>query len=477
MVQHPIVVDLDGTLVLTDMMHESALRMFRDRPLDTLRIPFWLSTGKATLKREIASRTAFNPAALPYNAELIEWLRARRAEGRTLVLCTASDQSVADTIAGHLAMFDDVIGSDGTRNLSGGHKADMLEARYGRGGFDYAGNTAADLEVWGRARQAIVVNAPATVLRDARTQGNVEQVFPAPARGFSVWRRMLRMHQWSKNLLLCVPMFAGHEFTNPSVWSALMLALTSFSLCASSVYIANDLFDMESDRLHPRKRLRPFASGLVPAWAGVVLAPALLVVSLAIGSFVGKAFLAWLMCYFAITCAYSWILKRMVLVDCLSLAMLYTLRIIAGAAAVGHSLSFWLLAFSVFLFLSLAFVKRYAELEVLLLGGYEKVHGRGYRTSDAPLVQTMGLVAGYVAVLVLALYINSNDVTKLYRTPEIMWGTVPVLLFWISWMWMQAHRGNMHDDPLVFAVKDRASWVAGVLFLTVLGAGATGWRW
>ena len=278
------------------------------------------------------------------------------------------------------------------------------------------------------------------------------------------------MHQWLKNLLLFVPLIAAHDVYNLEAWGALVLAFFSFSLCASSVYIANDLMDLESDRLHPRKRLRPFASGLVPAWQGVLLAPFLLLASLGLGLMVGTMFLSWLLFYFSLTCAYSWMLKRLLLVDCLTLAMLYTLRIVSGAAAISQNLSFWLLAFSVFLFLSLAFVKRYAELQVHKRAS-GKVHGRGYQVADAPIIQAMGIVAGYASVLVLALYVNSDAVITLYDHPKMIWGAVPVMLFWISWMWMHAHRGEMHDDPLVFAVKDRTSQMAALAFALVLAVG------
>ncbi|MCA7085478.1 UbiA family prenyltransferase [Cupriavidus sp. DB3] len=251
----------------------------------------------------------------------------------------------------------------------------------------------------------------------------------------------------------------------------------SLSICASSVYIANDLLDLESDRQHPRKRLRPFASGQVPAWKGAALAPVLLVISLVLGALVNAAFLVWLVFYVALTCAYSWGLKRIILIDCLVLALLYTLRIVAGAAAVGLSLTFWLLAFSTFLFMSLAFVKRYAELEVQLKSGKEKVHGRGYYTSDAQLIQTLGISAGYASVLVLALYLQTNAVVTLYPMPQYIWGSIPIILFWISWVWMKAHRGEMHDDPLVFAVKDRASQVAAVAFAAVFVLGSLGIPW
>ncbi len=459
------------------MLHESAMRGVRDRPLDAFRIPFWLIGGKAALKRRLALRGGFDAASLPYNLALLDWLGRQKAAGRRLILCTASDLSIAMPIAAHVGLFDEVMASDGVVNLAGAQKSAALVARFGRAGFDYAGNSRADLAVWRDARRAIVVNGTPALAAAAATHCSVEQVFPPPARGPRVWGRVLRVHQWLKNMLLFVPLLAGHLLGDMDAWRALLLAFVAFSLCASSVYIANDLLDLESDRQHPRKCKRPFASGSVPSWMGVGLAPLLLLASLALASRVGGGFLPWLSCYFLLTCMYSWGLKRLILVDCMTLAVLYTLRIIAGAAAAGNTLSFWLLAFSVFLFLSLAFVKRYAELQVQMGSGKEKVHGRGYFTSDAPLVQMLGITSGYASAVVLALYLNSDAVRMLYRTPEVVWGAVPVMLFWVSWIWMKAHRGEMHDDPLVFAVKDKASLMAGVAFAAVLAIGAVGWPW
>lgn len=473
----PLIVDLDGTLIRTDMLHESTLRLFRDKPLSVLFIPYWLSQGKAVLKRNLSNRTDFDPSSLPYNQELLDWLKQQRAKGRKLILCTATDHAIAQAIADYLGIFDEIMASDGTTNLAGKHKAQALEQRFGHAGFDYAGNSRADLAVWQCSRQAIVVNASGKVTQKAADICTVEQVFPSPQSRISTWRKLLRVHQWMKNALLFVPLLAAHQINNTDAWLVLILAFSSFSLCASSVYIVNDLLDLESDRQHPRKRNRPFASGSVPVYHGVVLAPLLLLASFTLALQVNDHFTYWLLFYFVLTCAYSWRLKSLMLLDCLTLAMLYTLRIVAGAAAISMELSFWLLAFSVFLFLSLAFVKRYAELEVQLLQGKQKAHGRGYYTSDASLLQTMGITSGYAAVLVLAFYLNSNAVISLYKTPEIIWGTVPVMLFWISWMWMKAHRGEMHDDPLVFAVKDKASLLAGVTFATILAMGAVGWLW
>jgi 4-hydroxybenzoate polyprenyltransferase len=470
----PLVVDLDGTLVHTDMLHETSLRVLRDSPWDLLRLSCWLMQGKAVVKQNIATRARFDPQHLPYNEQLLDWLREQKSSGRRLVLCTASDAAVARSVAQHLGIFDDVMASNGSENLGGKVKAASLVSRYGERGFDYVGNSASDLPVWQHARKAVVVNGSETLARQAGGICDVEKVFPRLPASLMVWRRVLRMHQWLKNLLLFVPLLAAHQFAKTAIWGTLGVAFLSFSLCASSVYVFNDLLDLESDRAHPRKRARPFASGAVPVWMGVVFSPVLLVISFGLATQVRGSFLPWLAFYFILTCAYSWTLKRLMLVDCLALAMLYTVRIVAGAAAAGLALSFWLLAFAVFLFLSLAFVKRYAELELQILSGNTKAHGRGYLTSDAPLIQTLGVTAGYGGVLVLALYLNSDAVLRLYRTPEIMWAAIPVLLFWVSWMWMQAHRGNMHDDPLVFAVKDKASLAAGVAFALVLVLGAFG---
>ncbi|QTQ37149.1 UbiA prenyltransferase family [Aromatoleum petrolei] len=470
----PLCVDLDGTLIYSDMLHETVLGILRVAPLASLCLPFWLLRGKANLKQNVAMRAEFDPATLPYNLDLVDWLRQQHTLGRRLILCTASDHSIADPIARHLGVFDEVISSDGMVNLGGANKAKALVDRFGERGFDYAGNSSADLAVWEHARRAIIVNASGQVQSDAEACAEVEAVFEGRNSGFAVWRKVLRVHQWLKNALLFVPLFASHRVADGEAWMALLLAFVAFSLCASSVYIANDLLDLESDRQHPRKCKRPFAAGAVPVWQGVLLAPVLLAVSLLVAAQVSSPFLAWLVAYFGVTCLYSIQLKQLVLIDSLTLAMLYTLRIVAGAAAVGMVLSFWLLAFSVFLFLSLAFVKRFAELQVQLLHGKHKAHGRGYLTDDAPLVQMLGVTAGFSSVLVLALYLNSEDVLRMYQSPHWVWGTVPVMLFWISWVWLRAHRGEMHDDPLIFAVRDKASLSAGAAFALFLTIGTVG---
>jgi len=467
---HPLVVDLDGTLINTDTLHESAIALLREKPFHSLLIPVWLMGGKVALKDRLSSLTGFNPASLPYNHVLIEWLKEKKSQGRELVLCTAAHEKLAQAVAMHLDLFDTVLSTSNEKNLAGKHKAELLAQKYGRGGFDYAGNSAADIEVWRVARSGIVVNASKAVISRAKSVCNVEKVMGGNGVTIKTWVKVFRLHQWVKNLLLFMPLLAAHQFANTQSLSLLAMAFLSFSLCASSVYIANDLLDLESDRRHPRKKFRPFAAGSVAVWKGVVLAPVLAITSIGIATAVGMAFLAWLLVYLALTCAYSLWLKRLVLIDCLTLAGLYTLRIMAGAVAVTVKLSFWLLAFSVFIFLSLAFVKRYAELKLHEPDSKARAHGRGYYATDLPLVQMLGITAGYASVLLLALYLHSESVRQHYSSPEFLWAVVPLMLFWVSWIWMKAHRGQMHDDPLVFASRDLSSRIVGVLLILVFVA-------
>lgn len=475
----PLVVDLDGTLILTDMLHESALQLARTRPAAALQVPVWLAGGKAALKKQVSDRTRIDAASLPFNEPFLAWLREQKATGRRLVLCTASHASIAHDIAGHLGLFDQVMASDGVLNLSGAHKADALVKTFGARGFDYAGNAGVDLAVWKMARQAIVVNASDTVTARARALGNVVHEVPGirGARRALLWLRAMRVHQWLKNLLLFVPLLAAHRLQDIDSLATLSVAFLAWGLCASSVYIANDLLDLDSDRAHPRKRLRPFAAGTLSSLHGAIVVPILAAASLYLGALVGPQFLAWMLVYLGLTWAYSLSLKRIALLDCITLACLYTLRIVAGSVAADLPLSFWLLACSAFLFLSLAFVKRYAELLVQQAAGKTRAHGRGYEVSDASMVQSLGVAAGYTAVVVLALYLNSATVLVMYDTPELIWGAVPIMCFWVSRMWLCAARGQMHDDPLVFAFKDRASLVAGALFCAVLTAASAHYPW
>jgi 4-hydroxybenzoate polyprenyltransferase/phosphoserine phosphatase len=469
-----IAVDLDGTLTLTDTFHEAVLTLVLFKPFMLLLLPFWLIRGVAHLKSKVAENSGLDVATLPYNVPFIDWLKEQKASGKKIVLCTAANERIAQAVYKHFDFFDDVIASDEYTNLKSKNKRNALQKKYGEHGYDYAGNSSADMEVWAGASQAIVVNANKRVLAEVSQVATVSQTFPSDRPGISDWIRALRLHQWLKNLLLFVPLLAAHQFGNFQSLSAVIIAFVSFSLCASSVYITNDLLDLESDRNHPRKKNRPFASAKLPITLGVLAVPLLIGVSIALGAIVGSAFLVVLLLYLSLTVAYTLVLKSLVLVDCLTLATLYTVRIIAGASAVSVPLSFWLLAFSVFLFLSLALVKRYAELVVQTQDGKSAAHGRGYVVSDAPLLQTFGVASGYISALVIALYITSENVVDLYAKPIAIWLTLPILLFWISWVWVKAHRGEMHDDPIVFAVKDKASILVAGLTAAVFAYAANG---
>jgi 4-hydroxybenzoate polyprenyltransferase len=452
----PLCIDLDGTLIRSDMLAESALSLVRQNPLNLLRFGIWLLRGRAHLKREIAQRADVDVTTLPYEPRILQWLRSDVA-ARRRVLCTASDQKFADAIAAHVGGFDEVLASDGQRNLSGNQKGDELSRRFGERGFDYAGNEARDLRVWNRARRAIVVNASPALVRRAGGVSEVERVFERDGGGMRTWIRALRLHQWLKNLLIFLPLLTAHLVLVPGALLRSVLAFFSFCLCASGVYLLNDLLDLDADRRHPRKRLRPFAAGTLPITAGLLAAPLLTLAAFALALAISKLFALALAAYYVLTLAYSFGFKRIAMLDTVVLAALYTIRIIAGTAALRIGVSFWLLAFSMFLFLSLAMIKRYTELRVLLMAGDRRSAGRGYAVEDLPLVQSLGGASGYLAVLVLALYINSTASELLYRHPPVLWLLCPLLLWWVSRAWLIAHRGDMHDDPVVFALTDRTS--------------------
>ncbi|NIJ80447.1 4-hydroxybenzoate polyprenyltransferase/phosphoserine phosphatase [Xanthomonas arboricola] len=453
-------VDLDGTLLNSDILYESVLALLARNPLYLFLLPLWLLRGKAALKRELASRVVLPAETLPYNQQVLELLRATTQRPR--VLCTASDALLVKPIADHLGLFEQVIASDGKRNLSGRNKADVLVDAFGQGNFDYAGNGSVDLHVWEKAGGAWVVNNGATLARAAAQRTTVHAHWPAPPRA-RAWLKALRLHQWLKNLLVFVPLLTAHRFLDLESVLQSALALVAFGLCASGVYVLNDLLDLTPDRQHPRKRKRPFAAGRLPLLQGLLVAPALTVAGLLLSLACSIEFTLVLLAYYVMTLAYSLRLKRIVMIDVVLLAALYTVRIIGGAMAIGVELSFWLLAFSMFMFLSLALLKRYTELHAMLSSGKTRASGRAYSVEDLSLLQSMGAAAGYIAVMVMALYINSPESVELYRNPKLLWLVCPVLLYWVSRVWIIAHRGEMHDDPIVFAATDRVSQIVVVL--------------
>lgn len=468
----PLVIDLDGTLLRSDLLVETGLLFLRDQPRRFLAPLQWLTGGKAKLKHELAHATDIDVTVLPYDHTVIEFIERERDLGRRIVLATASHHRLAEQVAAHLGLFDEVIATDGTRNLSAHTKRDVLVESFGEGGFDYAGNSRDDLPVWEASRQAHVVNASSSVEQQARALGNVASVIQSSRGGLHDWAKALRLHQWLKNLLIFVPLLAAHKYNQWLLLFDALLAFFVFGLCASSVYILNDLLDLRDDRHHARKKSRPFAAGRLSIQSGLIAALLLLAASFGLALWqLPLAFTIGLACYYVLTLTYSLWLKRRMVIDVITLAALYTLRIIVGALALGIGLSFWLLAFSMFMFLSLALVKRYAELfQVRNKSKGDKARGRGYFADDLPMIASLGAASGYMAVMVLALYINDAHTTQLYRHQEVIWLACPLLLTWISRVWMLAHRGSMNEDPVIFAVRDRISLSIVALIAAVFWA-------
>ncbi len=462
----PLCVDLDGTLLDSDLLVESGLAFVRANPLRVLAPVGWLASGgRIGLKARIASEVDLDVTCLPYNKAVLAVIEAEKAKGRQIVLATASHVSYARRIAEHLQVFDRVLGTEDV-NLSSRRKAERLIADYGDKGFDYMGNSSVDLPVWKHSRKAWVVNASRAVVRLAEGQGNVEKVIDTRGNALLTWVKALRFHQWMKNLLVFAPLLAAHQITDVDLFIRGIFTFFVFGLCASSVYVLNDLLDLPDDRHHPTKRNRPFAAGKLSVFAGLAVAPLLLITAFSAAAWVLPwKFTTTLATYYVLTLAYSLVLKRVMMVDVIALGMLYTIRIIGGAFAFELDLTFWILAFSMFIFLSLALVKRYAELiDARKKGKEAKARGRGYYPSDLEMLSSLGAASGYLSVMVLALYIQDMKTISMYRHPELIWLTCPLLLFWVSRTWMLTHRGEMHDDPVVFAIKDKVSLVVGLLF-------------
>jgi 4-hydroxybenzoate polyprenyltransferase len=467
-IQIPLVVDLDGTLIKTDLMWESLARLLRQNPLQIFPVLSWWTRGRAFLKQQLAARVKIDPSTLPYNEKFLAWLRGQKSDGRKIILATASDLQMALPVAGHAGVFDEVLGSDGKTNLRSENKLTALTEKFGVRGFDYAGNSPADLAVWRGAREAVVVNACASLVKKASYYAKPGKVFEPEADPFHAFLRSLRPHQWAKNLIIFIPALAGHKIGDFALLGRDVLAFAAFCLCSSGVYLANDLVDLDSDRKHPSKKNRPFASGDLPLQYGLIFAPLFFAAGIGIAMQLSRSFLEVMVLYVILTMAYSLWIKRVALLDVFLLAALYTMRLVAGSAATGIVNSSWLLMFAMFIFLSLALVKRYVELKAGDETKPPAANGRGYVAHDLEIVTSLGTGSGYLAALVLALYADSQQVVVLYEYPKILLLICPLLLYWIGRVWLLAHRGQMHDDPVVFALKDATSYVVGVLVLFIL---------
>ncbi len=467
----PLAVDLDGTLIATDLLWEGLFILLKQNPLYIFLVPFWLAAGPARLKQAIAERIDIDPASLPYREALLQRLRTDHADGRKIVLATGTPRKFAEAIAAHLGIFDYVLATDGPHNMTSGRKRDALIAAYGDGGFDYAGNSRHDLKVFDAARDAIVVAPDRHAARWQAAHG--AETVPVAKPTLKTFVKMLRVHQWLKNSLIAVPMVLSHEYFNGNMIWQCLLAFISFSAVASAIYILNDFFDLALDRKHATKRNRPFASGVLSIPFGLGAMAALLAIGIAAGLLLPIQFLGVLAGYLVVTTAYSLSFKRMLLVDVLTLAGLYTVRVLAGAAATGVDVSFWLLAFSIFFFLSLALVKRYVELRTTAIPPGERIAGRGYRIEDQEIVAQAGMASAFSSALVLALYMDSVAVRELYPHPWLVWPLAPIVLYLTMRVWILARRDEMNDDPVVFIIRDWRSQIVVAIGAALLVAG--GW--
>lgn len=473
----PLFVDLDGTLVHCDTLHESILLLIRERPWALFSMLWWLFKGKAYFKQRVAEQVVPCAADLPYVTDFMKWLNVQHQMGRVLVLATAADTHVARAVAEHLGLFSAVLATNqqesGSGNLSREGKRNAIEsyARHqGWAAWAYAGNSPDDLPVWEGASSAIAVNTPVSVLERLQRRHPDAVVFPGRSPSIKIWLKAIRISQWAKNALLFVPLLAAHLWSMEA-WFQVAVAFVAFGLCASATYLLNDLLDLPNDRRHPHKRHRPVAAGRLSIAAAFGAAMIMLPAAILMAGLVSLAFLGMLLLYTLITLAYSMHLKRLALLDVLLLSGLFTLRILAGAVAGGVAVSNWLLAISLFLFLGLALVKRCAELEEVLLNTEsDNARGRGYHQNDLSGLRAMGISSSFSAVVVLALYIDSENGRDIYSSPQWLWGAVPLLLWWLMRLWLKTGRRELHgEDPLQFAMHDGFSW--GILLaFGVLGA-------
>ena len=463
----PLAVDLDGTLVKSDTLVDSVLVLARYHPAALAGLPGALLKGKAALKAFVGQRVELDVAHLPYNRPLLKWLEQEHGEGRNIYLATGADRSVAARVAAHCGLFVGLLSSDGVTNLTGNRKMEALRAQLGEGPFDYIGNDTPDLPMLAQATEPMVANPTAKLRLAMRSRGiSATRHFNDRRTGLRLLIKTLRVHQWAKNLLIFIPLLLSHALHTGGLMRALA-AFCCFSLAASSAYIVNDMLDIEADRRHVHKRQRPFAAGDLGAVQGFLLALLLLASALVGGWFLPGRFHLWLLGYLATTFAYTWLLKRLALVDVLTLSGLYILRLQAGGAATMTPISHWLSGFSLFLFLSLAIVKRFAELENLRLSGKLPSNGRGYMLVDAEQLRAFGTASAYAAVVVLAIYISGPDVTRLYVQPRLLWMLVPLMLLWLNRVWLLAARGELDEDPVAFALKDNPSRLIGLAVLVI----------
>jgi 4-hydroxybenzoate polyprenyltransferase/phosphoserine phosphatase len=472
-------VDLDGTLIRGDVFWECILALLKSRPYYLVLLPFWLLSGRAFLKRQLAAHVELNPARLPYRQEVVELLRKEKANGRHIALTTATDSRIAEKVSVYLGLFDEVHGSDGQLNLKGAYKADFLAQQYSKAGFEYLGDSAADVAVWRKATAAYVVGTPARAAQAAAVT-TLKLAILEPRLSFfpslRTWFDAVRGHHWAKNLLLFLPLALSHNLSAEPVLRTLA-GFVLYGLCASGLYILNDLLDLHSDREHPWKKERPFAAGAISIPGGLLASVILLTSALGLGCLLDIQFGCVLVAYATLTMLYSLYLKKIALLDVFVLSSFYSFRILAGALISDTPLSQWFLAFSLFLFLSLAMAKRYSEL----LGASDLIRagnsGRGYHVGDRELLLSLGVGSSFSAVVIFSLYVHSQDVRLLYSAPELLFLLCPIVLYWLSRTWLLAHRGELKEDPVTLAIRDPVSYGVALASAIVIAASMIHVNW
>ena len=462
----PLVIDLDGTLLRIDTLHELALRFFLERPLSSIFLMiFWSFRGVAVLKRKLSSQIKLDLPNIPIFDEVVEYGSTQKSFGRKIVLCTGSDELLATEVANHFNLFDAVIASDGQVNLVGDQKRKALEAKYGVDGFDYIGNSRADLTVWKSARKAIVVDTFGKLSSKIQKPRSLIETFNIEPCNLNIWLKQLRIHHWLKNSLLLAPIIISGHLMNLEVLGKVLSGFLSFSFIASATYIFNDLCDLNADRVHRVKRKRPIASGMIQIPEAIGVSAFLSIFGAILAINISPEFLLLFVLYTFGTVSYSLYLKRVVLFDVCLLASLFTVRLQAGAVLTPNESSDWFLIFSLFTFLSLAFLKRYIEIKN---SKTSSISGREYYKSDEMIILVFGTGAAYAATMVFSLYLFSERAKFVIKEPSFIMLSIPVFVMWMGHIWMSAYRNKVDEDPILFAIMNKNSFILAICFIILL---------
>ena len=455
-----LAVDLDRTLIKADLLEEAIFLYLKKRPWGAYMLATALLKSRANLKNFLVSNVDIKVDLLPYNSKVIDRIRLAREAGHTIVLASASPVRFVQAVADHLGIFDKVIATE-NNNLKGLHKLEALKTSYPGAEISYIGDSNSDIPLWKDLGKALMVNpSRLTRKRVEFAKIPIDMIDDSQHLTLKLIRRSFRYHQWAKNFLLFLPLFLAHAY-QIDLWKITLLAFISFSFTASSIYILNDLFDLEADRKHPKKRERPFASGALSISQGVILYGITSSLALLMAVLINPGFLICLLIYFIANLAYTLRLKQVHSLDIIMLAGMYTIRIMAGSETTGIEVSQWLLGFSTFLFFGLAALKRFVEVSALAPG--QRAAGRGYFAEDKVPLAALGGASSLMACLVLALYFNSPAVYQLYQKPDVLWLILPIHMYWVSSIWILASRGQIDDDPVLHTIKSRTTYVLAAI--------------